>query len=294
MKTLVLLLLLFFTVAIPTVALPTVITLPATKITGYSATLNSSVNPNGFISQVHYRYSSGPGSCNGDFGTVVPMGTGPFVGGTSPVAVPFDVTSGFFPNTTYYFCAEGQSFEGTAYGNVVSFTTTSEPPAVSGTVTYGNAVGAPMPRFVSNVTLTSTVTGTTTTAGPGPNEGRYSLPGFSIGFCRITPSKTDGINGITSNDAGRVAQHVAGINILTGDQLTVADVSGDGTISSFDAAQIARFAAGLNTQIGSAGTWKFTPTYRFYNHIFGNWPYEDYTALLIGEVTGNWTNTGAR
>src|SRR5690349_3220443 len=55
MKTLVPLLFLIFTAAIPAVALPTVITLPATNITGYSATLNSTINPNGFITQVHYH-----------------------------------------------------------------------------------------------------------------------------------------------------------------------------------------------------------------------------------------------
>ena len=62
----------------------------------------------------------------------------------------------------------------------------------------------------------------------------------------MTPTKTGGINGaINSFDAGRIAQHVVGIDPLTGNQLVVADVSGNGTISSFDAGQIALFTAGL-------------------------------------------------
>src|SRR6185503_7954647 len=37
-----------------------------------------------------------------------------------------------------------------------------------------------------------------------------------------------------------------------------------------------------------------TPTSRTYQTIPGDIAGEDYTALLMGEVSGNWTNTGAR
>jgi hypothetical protein len=87
--------------------------------------------------------------------------------------------------------------------------------------------------------------------------------------------------------------------------LIAADVSGNGLIQSFDAAQIARFVTSSGAS-GSTGTWKFftipdvpfppgtTPTSRTYASVTTSITGEDYTALLMGEVSGNWNNTGAR
>lgn len=167
-------------------------------------------------------------------------------------------------------------------------------PTISGTVTYGNAIGAPTPRFVSNVLLTGAGSPNvmTTTAEPGPCTGTYSLTGFGSGSYTVTPTKTGGVNGITSFDAGRIAQHVAGTNILTGNALTVADVSGNGIVSSFDAAQIAQFVTSTGGM--QTGTWKFIPVNRSYTSVTSSVSGEDFIALLMGEVSGNWQNTGAR
>jgi uncharacterized delta-60 repeat protein len=174
--------------------------------------------------------------------------------------------------------------------------TTSSSPTVSGVITYGNAIGAPTPRFVSNVLVTgSGSTGvSTTTAPPGPNAGQYTLSGFASGSYTVTPTKAGGVGAsISSFDAARIAQHVAGINVLTGNQFLVADVSGNGTLSSFDAGQVARYVAGISG-FGATASWIFNPAHRAYASISGNILGEDYTALLMGEVSGNWTNTGAR
>ncbi len=167
--------------------------------------------------------------------------------------------------------------------------------AITGTVTYGNAVGSPTPRFVSNVTINGTGSPnvSTTTGVPGPAAGQYSLSGFGPGAYTVTPTKTGGVNNVTSFDAARVAQHVAGISLLTGNALIVADTSNNGSVSSFDAALIANFAVG-GTNIGVTGTWKFIPVSRSYPFVEENIAAEDYTALLVGEVSGNWSNTGAR
>ncbi len=164
--------------------------------------------------------------------------------------------------------------------------------SISGTVTYGNAIG-PNPRFVSNVLISgagSSVVSTTT----GFPDGTYSLSGFGDGSYTVTPSKTGASNGsITSFDAAKIAQHAAGVSQLTGSQLIVADTSGNGTISSFDAGQVARYAVAF-PPFGTAGNWIFTPVNRTYPSVTTNIAGEDYTALLMGEVSGNWTNTGAR
>ena len=166
--------------------------------------------------------------------------------------------------------------------------------SISGTVTYGNAMPADT-RFVSNVLISGAGSPnvSTTTAAPGPIAGTYTLTGFGSGSYTVTPSKTGGVNNISSFDAARVAQHVAGSNVLTGNQLIVADVSGNGSISSFDAGEIARYAAALSG-FGAAGNWIFSPVNRSYASVTSNISGEDYSALLMGEVSGNWTNTGAR
>lgn len=145
----------------------------------------------------------------------------------------------------------------------------------------------------------------TTTAAPGATAGQYSLTGFGAGSYTVTPTKTTGANSITSFDAAKVAQHVAGAVPLTGNQLVVADVSDNGSISSFDAGQIAKFVTSA-PPFGITGTWKFftvpnvpfpagsTPTSRTYPSVSGSISGQDYTALLMGEVSGNWTNSGAR
>ena len=181
-------------------------------------------------------------------------------------------------------------------------TTPTVPPAISGTVTYGNAIGAPTPRFVSNVTIAGTGSPNvvTTTAAPGASAGQYTLTGFGAGSYTVTPTKVGGVNGaISSFDAGRIALHVAGPPNpqLSGNQLIVADVSGNNSVTSFDAGMIAKFVAGppyAPPGIGATGTWRFSPVNRNYASVTSSVTGEDFSALLIGEVSGNWNNTGAR
>jgi len=175
------------------------------------------------------------------------------------------------------------------------------PVTMTGTVTYGNPGGAPTPRFVSNVTLTGTGSPnvTTTTAPPGASAGQYTLVGFGSGAYTVTPTKTTGSNGITSFDAALIALHVAGPPNpqLNPNQLIAADVSGNTSVTSFDAGMIAKFVAGPPYQapgIGATSTWKFFPTSRNYASVTSNVAGQDYTAYLMGEVSGNWNNTGAR
>ena len=86
-----------------------------------------------------------------------------------------------------------------------------------------------------------------------------------------------------------------------------ADVSNNGVISSFDAAEIAAFVAAVpGGATGLTGIWKFflppgptfpigaSPTSRSYASVSGNLTGEDFVGLLLGDVSGNWINTGAR
>jgi len=180
----------------------------------------------------------------------------------------------------------------TASITVVAAPSPTPTPAISGTVTYGNAVsGAPPPRFVSNVLISGAGSPdvSTTTSFPG---GTYTLTGFGATSYTVAPTKTDGVNGISSFDAGRIAQHVSGGTLLTGNQLIVADTSNNGSISSFDAAKIAQFVSGGTIiQPNVTGTWRFIPVNRAYASVTSSVAGEDFIAVLMGEVSGNWVNT---
>jgi hypothetical protein len=180
--------------------------------------------------------------------------------------------------------------------------------SISGTITYGNAINnPPPPRFIRNVTVQSTAgsppVGPVITGTPGT----YTLTGFGSGNYTITPTKPSGPNtAVTSADAARVAQGVAGTNpFVSQNQRFAADTTGNGgpnPVSSQDAAFIARFAAGL-TGFGRTGTWFFfvtgapspmptaPATYnvsRSYTGPIGTLTGQDYVAVLVGEVSGNY------
>ncbi len=180
--------------------------------------------------------------------------------------------------------------------NTATSTATSTPtPAaafITGTVSYGNAIGSPAPRFVSSVLMSGSglpPVSTSTNAA-----GSYTLSGFGAGAYTITPSKSGGQNGsISSFDAARISQHVVGATVLNANQLVVADVSGAGGVSSFDSALVASYAVSApNT--GSTGLWRFSPVSVSHASIASSITGEDYTALLMGDVSGNWIDSGAR
>jgi hypothetical protein len=181
-------------------------------------------------------------------------------------------------------------------------------PSISGVITYGNAIGnPPPPRLVRNVTVQSTAgspaVGPVITGTPGA----YTLTGFGATSYTIKPSKPGGANtAITSADAARTAQGVAGsVPFVSQNQRFAADTSGNGgpnPVTSNDAALIARFAAGL-TGFGRTGTWFFfvtgapspmptaPATYndsRSYASVTTALTGQDYVAILVGEVTGNY------
>ena len=172
-------------------------------------------------------------------------------------------------------------------------TATATPPAsISGTVTYGNAIGSPATRFVSNVLISGA--GSPQVSNSTNSLGTYSLTGFGSGSYTITPSKSGSSNGsITSFDAARIAQFVAGATTLNATQQAVGDVSSSGGLSSFDAAMVARFAVAA-PGAGATGNWIFAPPSNTHTSVTSSINGEDYNALLMGDVTGNWVDSGAR
>ncbi len=177
---------------------------------------------------------------------------------------------------------------------------------ISGTVTYGNVgpVGPVPPRFIPDVTLNAvgSVNVSTNTPPAPTSNGQYTLSGMGAGAYTVTPSKVGGVlpfagsgQTITSFDSALIAQHVVGFTTppylpLSPSALAAADVSGTGGVTSFDAALIARWVAGL-PNFGNTATWVFTPASRNYGNVNTNQAAQDYSAILMGDVSGNYDQT---
>ena len=183
--------------------------------------------------------------------------------------------------------------------------TPADTPSLSGTITYGNAIGnPPAPRFIPNVSVSATGS---PSVGPVLTDsmGMYTLTGFGAGIYQFHFTRLGGPNpAISSNDAARVAQAVAGLlPWVSNNQQFAADTTGNGSISSSDAAFIAKFVAGL-TGFGRTGSWFFfcptgaqwppptpgaTPTPSCLpDTIPGPTTGGDIVGVLNGDVTGNW------
>jgi hypothetical protein len=169
---------------------------------------------------------------------------------------------------------------------------------ITGQISYGNPLSST--QKVHNVLLNAP--GTPTVSDTTDANGEYSLSGFGPGSYTVTPSKTryafgtsSLITGILSDDATLIAQHVVGIITLTPTQLAAAKVSGTATpaLSSFDAALIAQWIVDLNSSnpINQTGKWVFTPASVDHGVVTAD-AVQNYTAILMGDVNGSWTNQG--
>lgn len=162
--------------------------------------------------------------------------------------------------------------------------------SIFGTITYG-ITGIQGLKYIPNVNLTAA--GAPQITANSNSSGVYQLNGLGSGAYIVTPSKSGDVNSISSFDASLVARRAANLITLTPNQLIAADASNNGTISAFDASLIARTAANIpNT--GIAGRWKFSPASRSYSGLVADLTGENYEAILMGEVSGNWTPPSAQ
>jgi hypothetical protein len=220
-------------------------------------------------------------------------GANPFAGAGALVNLNFNVTA--FPGAASSvvfstFQYNGGPPCGTAHDGSVTVVAGT----ITGTVTYGNILAPPAPRPVAGVLLNAP--GAPNASALTDASGNYALSGFGPGGYVITPSKalagnTGALSGL---DAARIAQYVVGLVNFTSTQLIVADVSGTGGISSFDATLIARYVVSSGPPTGTTGTWIFNPSSTSHSSIYTNVSNENYSALLMGDVSGNWGSSGAR
>ncbi len=178
--------------------------------------------------------------------------------------------------------------------NTATSTPTPSGPTVTGAVAYGNAIGPPTTRFVPGVTVRS-IAGSPSVTSLTNSNGDFVLTGFGAGAYTLAPSKEDDTSGaLSAFDSALIAQHVIGIlPRLSGNALVVADVSANGFVNSYDAGLIASFVNASPYPHGFASKWRFLPASKTYGAITGFLPGQNFTALLMGDVSGNWGVPGA-
>ncbi len=122
-------------------------------------------------------------------------------------------------------------------------------------------------------------------------NGAFVLTNLPTGSYTLRPAKSDDVAGITAYDASLVLQSSAGLLALSTEQAIAADVNRNGTVSSMDAAYILENAVGLlDAPFPNAGrVWDFVPTDRSYSLLNSDLPDQDFVAVLLGDVSGNWS-----
>jgi len=121
--------------------------------------------------------------------------------------------------------------------------------------------------------------------------GQFQFSGVLDGTHTLNIEKDDGINdSVRGYDASLILSHVVGSATLSGSALAAADVTGNGEISALDASKVLEVAAGLETVpfANQASPWAFEPAERRYDEITSNITNADFTAIFMGDVSGNW------
>jgi len=234
--------------------------------------------------------AGGGGTSSG--GSFEESGTiGEAVAGTTSDGGSFSVTSGFWQAET---SIGSPSPTATPTATVtVTATPTATPtqtpaPIISGRVTYENAAVpvVPVPHTVISAVGSPPVSVETDLSG------NYSLSGFGPGDLIVRPSKVDESfltpNGVFSNDAALISQHVVHLITLNPTQQRAGRVSGGADLTSLDAAFIAQWIVGLTNPNNQTGRWAFTPATRTYSNVNTDLANENYDALLMGDVNGDW------
>jgi hypothetical protein len=253
---------------------PTVVTGAASSITGNSATLNASVNPNGVE----------VGECKFEYGTTTSYGSSapctPAPGsGTSAVAVSAAVT-GLAPNTTYHFTVVAKNVGGTSSASDRTFTTLLPPTVVTGAASLVTGSSATLHAMVNPNGAevsecrfeygTSTSYGSSAACAPAPGSGESpvavsaSVTGLSahtIYHFRISAANAGGTGSGLDGTFATATPHYYGEGVLVGSgpktdvawgTITLANVKG-GLPGSFIACHSAGAGALFNPEGGGAG-----------------------------------------
>ena len=139
-----------------TPTLPAVNTLAATSVTTTGATINGTASDNGIVANISMEYGTAPDLTGSKTTTTFSLGTTPLAAGSGITGFSSALT-GLAPATVYYFRIDANNVNGTVYGNILSFTT-STAPLQPQTITFGQlaAVTYGATDFAPGATSTNT------------------------------------------------------------------------------------------------------------------------------------------
>ena len=195
-------------------------------------------------------------------------------------------------------------------------TATPTPAPATATPGGGLGVGGAL-RARSGAALAGavlTLAGAGTRADISGVDGTYTFAAVPAGLWQMTPRKSGDLRAaVTALDAAWVLQRGAGLRSFDAVQRLAADVTGDGSVSALDAALILQRAVGLPNPFpvatACASDWLFLPQPATVPNqsivspatagacVMGSVTYgplaadasgQDFTAVLLGDVTGNW------
>jgi CSLREA domain-containing protein len=164
--------------------------------------------------------------------------------------------------------------------------------SIIGSVIYAITQVNQSQKTVPGVTVSAT--GASSASDTTDSSGNYSIENLAAGGQYTVTSTKSGANGITAFDATLVLRHVAangqGVNALSANQQKAADTSSDNSVTAFDATQILRYVAANapSANTGQTGNWKFTPPSHNYQSLSNSLAGENFEAVLVGEVSGDW------
>lgn len=148
--------------------------------------------------------------------------------------------------------------------------------------------------YNNNIPINNALFKTSGTTATSDNNGFYHIQNLEVGGnYTVTPERatfTDWSSHlITTYQAALTLRNAVGLESFTANQVKAADVDKSGTVTAYDAALIAQFAVGLQRVANSfVGDWIFIPAYRSYYSLNSSYQNQDYTGILLGDVTSDW------
>lgn len=129
------------------------------------------------------------------------------------------------------------------------------------------------------------------------SSGTFSFASLQAGSnYTLTAEKTSPVTEpcVLGYDAALAARIAVGL--LPGasnEQRIAADVDKNGSVFMYDASLIAQYAVGIPPGSGNyIGDWAFSPSNRYYPSLSSNQVQQDFSAVILGDVDGNWSQSG--
>jgi hypothetical protein len=244
-----------------TPSLPSVITTTATGLIGTTATLNGTINANGYSTTVTFDYG-----LTVSYGTTVPGVPSPVTGSVvTPVAASI---TGLLPGTLYHYRVDGTSIGGLVNGGDVTFTTPAFPTVVTTAATGVTGTTATVNGTINANNSSTTVTfdyglttayGTTVPGIPSPVTGSV-VTSVSAALSGLLPGnlyhyRVDGVNAAGSVNGGDLTftTPVISPTVVTNaaTNITITTATLNGTVTANGASTAVTFDYGLTVAYGT-------------------------------------------